>query len=243
MPNKKELFLICAPEIVDRGTEQHFSDLFEGRVRLIYEGYSNHEPHADCVLLFEGGTDISSAMYGETPGPNTQAPDIRRDNHETAFFHKALAVGAPMIGVCRGAQLLCALSGGHIIQHVSGHHTRHKIQLPKCFGRQSIFATSAHHQMMNPYVLPHKDWVSCAHATWPQSGKYYGEIGKKLKLHKTYPLFQEQEIVWFPKTKSLAIQGHPEYYANKEELFVQYCRFLINTLILGVKTQYDIQAT
>lgn len=244
--------VILAPGNGDRGTEIHFRNLFKDTNYICPDEWGvnvptdRELPHADNVLLFEGGTDINSALYGEKQGPWNDAPDLVRDAQEVFYYNKAREVGAPMIGICRGAQLLCALNGGHIIQDAQGHNAnggRHMITLPKCFGDLQISTTSAHHQMMNPYFMDRKDWVSLGYTTYPRAGKQLlGEHGQKLKLKKLYKDFEEQEIIWFPKTKCLCIQGHPEWIQDGNDPFVAYCRLLIRVLILGEKTGYDILA-
>lgn len=246
----KDLLVCLAPETSERGTEKHFADLFRTLKWVAPPHYElgtdlNPTPDENSVLLFEGGTDISTSIYKQEKSSGTQNPDLRRDTHEISMWMSAIKVRTPMIGICRGAQLLCALNGGTLIQHINGHsggNFRHQMVLPKCFQSQEIEVTSAHHQMMNPYNLPPGDWKSLGHVPRPLSGKYYGEYGQKIKVHKLYTDFKEQEIIWFPKTKSLCIQGHPEYIHNRYHPFVSYCRMLIKVLILGEKTAYDILA-
>jgi hypothetical protein len=64
-----------------------------------------------------------------------------------------------------------------------------------------------------------------AWATHPLSNQYVGENDEQLKIDK------EVEVVWFPKTKSLCIQGHPEYM-HAESKFVSYCQSLVKKYIL-----------
>ena len=234
MINKK-LVVILSPDSFDRNTEIHFKSLFK-EVEYVWpprfqiSGEENPQITKDCILLFEGGTDISSELYGEARGHWTQEPDVARDVWEQKYFNMAKACGAGMIGVCRGAQLLCALNGGHIIQHVKGHNCGRHVMIAKAgptAEEMAIYTTSVHHQMMNPYVLPKEDWASLAWMKTPLSNKYRGQEDKKIKISNLYKDWREQEIVWFPKTHCLCIQGHPEYYANDTSMFVYFCRLLI----------------
>ena len=76
----------------------------------------------DAVLL-SGGRDVDPGRYGAAPHPTTGAqPD--RDAAELAVLHRALELGLPVLGVCRGAQLLNVALGGTLHQHlpdVVGH--------------------------------------------------------------------------------------------------------------------------
>ncbi|MEV7328637.1 gamma-glutamyl-gamma-aminobutyrate hydrolase family protein [Micromonospora sp. NPDC093244] len=74
-------------------------------------------------LLLAGGADVGPGRYGQPPHPRTEdRPD--RDAGELALLAAALAVGLPVLGVCRGMQLLAVAYGGSLHQHlpdVVGH--------------------------------------------------------------------------------------------------------------------------
>ena len=238
MQNNKKLMVILSPDAFDRATERNFINLFKEQPDYVWppkfqrpDDPPNQEPTKDSVLVFEGGTDIPPNFYGETPNFRTQKSDTERDVWEYSYVEKALAVGAPMIGVCRGAQLLCALSGGHIIQHVTGHDSG--CHCLTTFEKKLIWTPSVHHQLMNPYVLPRDEWVSLAHSNRQLSNKYRNGNNQKMRMRHLFSDWQEQEIVWFPKTKCLCIQGHPEYYEKESAQFVQFCRNMISTFILN----------
>jgi GMP synthase-like glutamine amidotransferase len=241
----KELMLILSPDLQDRGTEMHFLSLFEKPLvavippKFLLEGEHNPVPHKDSVLLFEGGTDINPTLYKQELGTRTQQPDTQRDVHEQHYFDLAQAVGASCIGVCRGAQFLCALSGGELIQDVDGHEKSHQLVLPDKYKRLSFQTTSSHHQVMNPYVLPRNEWLSFGHAAESTGSHHNDGNGKRIKVYKKWKEWKDQEIIWFKRTRCLSIQGHPEYYKTDESQFVTYCRFLIDFLILREKVAND----
>jgi len=236
-PSKnKELMVILSPDKVDRNTEFHFTSLFEKPPVFVYPpmhqraDYQNPLPHKHSVLVFEGGTDISPSLYKQKIAPRTSLPDTKRDAHEVAYFRMARTVNAACMGICRGAQLLCALSGGELIQDVLGHSGSHVLYMPG--STLEMITTSVHHQMMNPYVLPQSDWASYGTAPRDHGYRFRDQNGNKIKVRKHWKNWEEQEIVWFRRTRSLAIQGHPEYYQSSTALFVQYCRYLLHALIL-----------
>ena len=178
----------------------------------------------DDVLLFDGGTDVDPALYDEKPSPFTETPNKARDAHERAAFIRAQATGAACIGICRGAQLLTVLSGGKLIQHITNHNQPHHILTSKA---EQITANSVHHQMMWPYETDYKllAWA-------PGPSESFCEYGK-LFLPKVQP-----EVVWYPQTRSLCIQGHPEYLTEKAR-FYQYCRELVKELIFKEKSSAE----
>jgi gamma-glutamyl-gamma-aminobutyrate hydrolase PuuD len=76
----------------------------------------------DAVLL-SGGRDVDPGRYGADPHPATGAHP-ERDAAELAVLHRALELRLPVLGVCRGAQLLNVALGGTLHQHlpdVVGH--------------------------------------------------------------------------------------------------------------------------
>lgn len=82
--------------------------------------------HLDGLVL-AGGSDVDPAGYGQAPHPTTDVrPD--RDEAELRLMHAALDADLPVLGVCRGMQLLVTAYGGRLHQHlpeVLGHE-RHR---------------------------------------------------------------------------------------------------------------------
>jgi anthranilate synthase component 2/putative glutamine amidotransferase len=69
-------------------------------------------------LVLSGGPDLDPVRYGEPPHPETGAPRTQRDAWELALLNAALDAGLPVLGVCRGAQLMNVARGGTLIQHL-----------------------------------------------------------------------------------------------------------------------------
>jgi putative glutamine amidotransferase len=77
-------------------------------------------PHLDGVLL-TGGTDVDPARYGADPSPDLLAPEPERDGLEFALLEAAIERGTPVLGVCRGLQVINVFAGGSLNQHVPAH--------------------------------------------------------------------------------------------------------------------------
>lgn len=191
---------------------------------------------ATDILLFEGGTDISASLYGEPQTPLGDIPDSLRDALEKSLFRQATNVGALMLGICRGSQFLTAMNGGKVIQHCDNHTQYHWIQTSD---KKKIWVSSTHHQMMNPFSLPKKDYKLLAWAYPRLSTEYLNGYGQNI-IDK---MPREPEVVWYPKTKCLCIQGHPEYMRPPKfvapgirdsfDPFVEYCRNLVQEYLLS----------
>ncbi|MFK4226255.1 gamma-glutamyl-gamma-aminobutyrate hydrolase family protein [Streptomyces sp. NPDC019890] len=72
-------------------------------------------------LVIAGGADVEPLRYGAEPDPRTGPPARERDAWELALIRAALASGTPLLGICRGLQLLNVALGGTLVQHLDGH--------------------------------------------------------------------------------------------------------------------------
>jgi putative glutamine amidotransferase len=87
-------------------------------------------------LIVTGGPDIDPAAYGQQPHPATDEPvdDNRlRDAWELELLERAIPRGMPVLGICRGAQMVNVALGGTLHQHLPdvlghGHHRRGNAQ-------------------------------------------------------------------------------------------------------------------
>ena len=184
-------------------------------------------------LIIHGGSDIHPALYGRSNSHSSvgTTPSFR-DQSEAKLFAQAVKKGIPIMGICRGAQLGCALSGGVLVQDVDGHHWGHRVTTED---GQTMMSTSIHHQMMYPWAIEHKliGWSSIPRSTW-----YQGITDQELAAWpmKDYEGGEaglvEPEIVWFPQTKCLAVQGHPEMMDDKCE-FNRYLKGLLDAYCLS----------
>jgi gamma-glutamyl-gamma-aminobutyrate hydrolase PuuD len=123
---------------------------------------------ADALLL-TGGGDILSLAYGEEPHPASKYQDPVRDEMELEVTRLALERGLPVLGICRGIQLLNVALGGTLIQDVPSqvrgavkHYSQgldtvllHTIEieedslLSRLFQTSSTAVNSYHHQAVN----------------------------------------------------------------------------------------------
>lgn len=72
-------------------------------------------------LLITGGVDVDPQLYGETPHPNTQPANKVRDAFEVAIIREAVKRDMPLLGICRGMQIMNVALGGKLIQDMAGH--------------------------------------------------------------------------------------------------------------------------
>lgn len=176
-----------------------FGSLFEEVRDVVKDGLDG----IDALILW-GGEDIHPSLYNQKPGRYTfvDPQPSRRDILEWNALKWCLAKDVPTIGICRGAQMGCAFAGGKLIQHVDKHTSGHAIMTADGHVNQ---INSVHHQMMYPFDVAH-EMLAWAHPVKNETyldgdnNQIQGMCNKK-----------EPEIVFFPKIRMLAIQGHPEY--------------------------------
>ncbi|MEU5613472.1 gamma-glutamyl-gamma-aminobutyrate hydrolase family protein [Streptomyces sparsogenes] len=73
------------------------------------------------ALVIAGGPDVEPLRYGAEPHERTGPPARERDAWELALIEAALAADLPLLGICRGMQLLNVALGGTLVQHLEGH--------------------------------------------------------------------------------------------------------------------------
>lgn len=161
------------------------------------------------VVVFGGGQDIDHRFYNQARGKYTGGP-TRRDIVEKRDFDIVQGLikegkDVKCVGICRGHQLLCALAGGSLIQHVGDNHIGHHSMTT--YNKNEFIVNSIHHQMIYPYNLPKKEYKILGWSTKPIASEYLNGGNKPMWLDEA---FKEIEIVYFPKIKSLGIQSHPE---------------------------------
>lgn len=180
---------------------------------------------ADVVVL-TGGADINPAIYGKAPHETTWWSESR-DAAEIAGF-KATRPDQVIVGICRGAQLACALYGGILIQDVSGHCGCGSHRMSNADG-VTYPVVSIHHQMLYPWDLPDEDYDVLFWADH-LSRRYLGDGVDENVVNRNC----EPEVTVFHREglpTCLAIQGHPEMMGSCPT--VDMVNDILNSLLDG----------
>lgn len=179
------------------GGESHYSN-------WIYEAidFVGSVKEADLVI-FTGGSDVSSIYYNEKQNHKTYN-NKTRDDDEFHIYIDAVTSRKCMLGICRGSQFLTAMQdGGRLVQHVENHATGYVHEIEFSDG-SALPITSTHHQMMYPFDIDNYELIA-----WSKNRlSYRYEFGPG-ETYLEIPMNKEPEIVFYPDTKCLAIQGHP----------------------------------
>jgi putative glutamine amidotransferase len=131
-------------------------------------------------LLLTGGGDVDPRHFGEDPHPDLRTIDPTRDETEIALCRYARDEGRPLLGICRGIQVLAVALGGTVIQHLdrteipglidheivsvspgAGHRidVTTGTRLFEILGADRLHVTSSHHQAVGE---PGEDMVVTA---------------------------------------------------------------------------------
>lgn len=166
------------------------------------------------LVQFTGGEDVSPCLYGEERHPYT-GDSIERDLYEAGYFAFARRMNIPMAGICRGGQFLNVMSGGKMYQHVSEHATGARHALTDALSGAEISVSSTHHQMMRPGEH------SLLVATTKLGGLKSYMLGDAAVMQgdREEP---DTEVVYYPHTKALCFQPHPEFFGPGDECFEYY---------------------
>lgn len=159
-------------------------------------------------ILFSGGSDIDPNLYGEYPKFGLGFIEPKRDLHELKLAQKVLMdMNIPVLGICRGMQLLTVATGGKLYQDLASqkpeginhsvpkairHHAFHPVQietgslLNSIFQREELNVNSFHHQAVK-------------------------ELGEGFKVTMTAPDGIIEGMEWVEQNRFvIAVQWHPE---------------------------------
>jgi gamma-glutamyl-gamma-aminobutyrate hydrolase PuuD len=183
--------------LIVNGNKQ-YETMFQERGWEVTHDFSE----ADAIQ-FTGGADITPSIYGFKPHRTTRS-DSSRDLEEMGMYIRA--INKPKMGICRGAQLLFALNGGRVLQDVNNHTRNHPVVVSdqkSDFYDDRVEVTSTHHQQMSyrEGVRDNKDAVLLAYS------RGLTTIIEDKAVDNTI----DTEAVFFPGTKTLCFQPHPEF--------------------------------
>lgn len=201
-------------------------------IRLMYSlGYGGAKTIEEAdVVLFTGGEDVDPKLYGEEALKTTMF-NRARDDREMEIYAKAVKLGKPMVGICRGGQFLNVANDGKMWQHVDGHTGDHLMFVIDDKGNtiRDLNVTSTHHQMMRPT----KEAVILAIAARART-----LVSFKMTEERQKPVLEDVEVVWYPKTGCLCFQPHPEF-RSAGAMLKDYFNECLDNFVLPFLLQKD----
>jgi putative glutamine amidotransferase len=157
-------------------------------------------------LMLAGGADVDPAAYGAAPHPATIGSVPERDAFEVALMRRALERDLPVLGICRGMQIMNIACGGTLHQH-----------LPELFGHEDhrrvlgSFDGADHDVRLAPGSLAARAAGEEHHATKSHHHQGVDRIGAGLQVTGWAVLDELPEALEVPGNGfALGVQWHPE---------------------------------
>ena len=191
----RDVMLMMIPSAVRDG------ELMRSNIRL-----RDYAEYMDGLLL-QGGSDVCPQAYGETALAPAWGGDSVRDAYELELLHEFIEAGKPVLGICRGMQLMNVALGGSLYQdlptqragelmHETSDYDRHSHsvtftedgEFKKWFGgTEGGLVSSIHHQAVN-------------------------RLGKDLKIEATSADGLVEAIKGTGRNFLCGVQWHPEFH-------------------------------
>ena len=157
-------------------------------------------------LILSGGADVDPSSYGAKPNPQTKRTVLERDQTEIALVRRAVERDMPVLGICRGMQLLNVALGGTLHQHIPdivGHEDHRR--------NPGSFENSDHDVRLEPGSLAARAAGEEVHVTKSHHHQAVDEIGDGLVITGRSELDDLVETIEVPACRYvLGVQWHPE---------------------------------
>jgi putative glutamine amidotransferase len=161
-------------------------------------------------LILAGGHDVDPSFYGGSTHPATTRTVPARDRIEIALARRAVALDMPLLGICRGMQVLNVAFGGTLLQH-----------LPEAFGHDDHLRTLGTFDGSDHDVVLHAGSRAALaageelHTTKSHHHQGVDTIGDGLIVTGTSTLDELPEAIELSDCRfALGVQWHPEADGN-----------------------------
>jgi putative glutamine amidotransferase len=155
------------------------------------------------ALLLAGGRDIDPLTYGASADPAVGETSPERDRFELALLSAALERDMPVLGVCRGMEMLNVACGGTLVQHLTGELLERHRHTPGVF--------SDHEVALLPDSLAARAAGAASLAVRSHHHQALGELGEGLVVSGRCPEDDLVEAVELPARRfALGVLWHPE---------------------------------
>ena len=157
-------------------------------------------------LILAGGADIDPSAYDQQPHSETADTVPERDAFEVALARAAVERDLPVLGICRGMQLINVACGGTLLQHLPeryGHHEHRRVV--------GSFDGADHDVTLNDGSLAASAAGEITHATKSHHHQGVDRLGDGLTVSGVSGLDDLPEAIEMPdRTFVLGVQWHPE---------------------------------
>jgi putative glutamine amidotransferase len=184
----------------------------EGGIALMLPPDERLEREPDDVLdiidglILAGGADIDPAAYGAAAHPETRGTVPERDGFELALARRALERDIPLLGVCRGMQLMNVATGGTLLQHLPESHGHHEHRR-----NPGTFDGADHDVRLQDGSLAARAAGEAVHATKSHHHQGIDRLGEGFEVTGWSVIDDLPEAFEAPDRRfALGVQWHPE---------------------------------
>ena len=157
-------------------------------------------------LILAGGADIDPSAYGAERHAETGHTVPERDTFEIALARRAMDRDIPLLGICRGMQLMNVARGGTLEQHLPDSHGHHDHR--RALGS---FDDADHDVRLAEGSLAHRAAGETVHATKSHHHQGIGAVGEGFEVTGWAVMDELPEAVEDPGLRfALGVQWHPE---------------------------------
>jgi putative glutamine amidotransferase len=157
-------------------------------------------------LILAGGTDIDPSCYGADRHTETTHTTPRRDRFELALARRAIERELPLLGICRGMQLMNVACGGTLLQHLPESHGHHEHRRTP-----GTFDGADHDVRLAEGSLAHRAAGEALHSTKSHHHQGIDRLGDGLRVSGWATLDELPEAVETAGDGyALGVQWHPE---------------------------------
>lgn len=171
-------------------------------------------------ILLPGGLDVDPLVYHQVRHPSVQLTDATLDTLSLRFIYRALADNKPVLGVCRGAQLMALASGGTLIQHLPDvTEEEHGVSIEK---RDTVYPSSIFHDVLiKPQTKTHEIFKTAKLNVPSRHHQAVDNPGELIVSGRSPSGIVE--IVEHPDQQfHIGLQTHPELVNNLDAIFIAY---------------------
>ena len=215
--NTRDVLVLMVPSVHQDG------ELIRSNIRL-----RDYAEYLDGLLL-QGGADVNPKTYGEEPLRPEWKGDAVRDAYELELLHEFMEAGKPVLGICRGMQLINVALGGSLYQDLPSQNqsvVAHEHELydrnvhPISFAKDSHIAGWYKGQSGGKVVSVHHQGIN--------------RLGRDVCIEATAEDGVIEAIRWKGRSFIYGVQWHPEFHqAHGEDLLD--CTAILEAFLAAAK--------
>lgn len=182
-------------------------------------------------IYFSGGGDIDPLIFGENPIKEIKEIDYDRDEFEIKLFKKAVIKKIPMLGICRGAQIMNVAAGGTLYQDIYAQKEASLGHSPKY-----AYGGYGHHKVK---IMNHSKLYDIFQSEEIVVNSYHHQAVREVAEGFKITAISEDGIIEGIESENLpfavGIQWHPEIMYKRHPEFLKIFKVFVKAAIDQIK--------